>query len=94
MGFVFRERVRASRRATVNLSGRGASVSERVGPVTVNSRGRLSVRILPWLSFRIGGAAVSAELCDFPDDVRAAPPEVSRGARGKRRSSSFGPACQ
>ena len=55
MGFFFRKRIRISRRATVNLSGRGASVSERVGPVTVNSRGRVSVRVLPGLSFRLGG---------------------------------------
>jgi hypothetical protein len=55
MGLYFRKRVRAGKRTTVNLSGHGASVSERVGPVTFNSRGRVSVRVLPGLSLRLGG---------------------------------------
>ena len=55
MGFIFRKRVRLGRTAHVNLSKSGASVSERAGRVTVNSRGRVSVRILPGLSFRVGG---------------------------------------
>lgn len=53
MGLVYRKRVAVGRRTTVNLSGRGASVSERVGRVTFNSRGRVSVRILPGLSLRL-----------------------------------------
>lgn len=55
MGLIYRKRVRVGRNTTVNLSGRGASVSERVGRVTFNSRGRVSVRILPGLSLRLGG---------------------------------------
>ena len=45
MGLIFRKRIRIG--ATVNLS-------KRVGQVTVNSRGRGSIRILPGLSFRFG----------------------------------------
>lgn len=55
MGLIFRKRVRLGRTGHVNLSKSGASVSKRVGRVTANSRGRVSVRILPGLSFRIGG---------------------------------------
>ena len=52
MGFTFRRRVSLGRRTKLNLSKSGASVSERAGRVTVNSRGRVSVRILPGLSWR------------------------------------------
>lgn len=53
MGIVYRKRVAVGRRATVNLSTRGASVSARAGRVTFNSRGRVSMRILPGLSLRL-----------------------------------------
>jgi hypothetical protein len=55
MGFILRKRLRLGRTGHVNVSKHGASVSERAGRVTVNSRGRVSVRILPGLSFRLGG---------------------------------------
>ena len=55
MGLYFRKRIRVGRRTTVNLSKTGASVTERVGRVSFNSRGRISVRILPGLSLRLGG---------------------------------------
>ena len=54
MGIYYRKRVRVGERTNVNVSGRGVSVSERVGRVTLNSRGRISVRILPGLSMRVG----------------------------------------
>lgn len=54
MGFMFSKRVRGPKGTTVNVSKRGASVSKRVGRVTVNSRGGGSVRLLPGLSFRFG----------------------------------------
>lgn len=52
MGFTFRKSRRLGRASRLNLSGTGASVSRRHGPVTVSSRGRGSVRILPGVSFR------------------------------------------
>ena len=55
MGFVYRKRVRLSRGAHMNVSKRGVSVSERAGRLTFNSRGRISVRVLPGVSFRLGG---------------------------------------
>lgn len=55
MGLYFRKRISAGKGTSVNLTKSGVSVSKRIGPVTVNSRGRVSVRLLPGLSFRIGG---------------------------------------
>ena len=52
MGLVFGKRIRIGGNETVNLSKGGASVARRVGRVTVNSRGRGSIRILPGPSFR------------------------------------------
>jgi hypothetical protein len=54
MGFVFRRSVRLGRGTRLNLSSRGASVSQRIGRLTLNSRGGGSFRILPGLSFRFG----------------------------------------
>ena len=54
MGLIFRKRVALTRTARVNVSKRGVSVTKRAGRVTVNSRGRVTVRILPGLSFRLG----------------------------------------
>jgi hypothetical protein len=54
VGFVFRRSVRLGRGTRLNLSTRGASVSQRIGRLTLNSRGGGSFRILPGLSFRFG----------------------------------------
>lgn len=45
MGLVFRKRIRLGKGTGLNLSKSGASVSKRKGRVTVNSRGRMSVRL-------------------------------------------------
>lgn len=52
MGFTFFRRKRLSRTAALNLSKSGASMSKRVGPVTVSSRRRGSVRLGKGLGFR------------------------------------------
>lgn len=52
MGFSFRKSLGLGRGTRVNLSKGGISASKRVGRVTVNSRGRVSVRILPGLTWR------------------------------------------
>ena len=54
MGFVFRRSLSLGHGTRLNLSKRGASVSKRVGPLSLNSRGGGSLRILPGLSFRFG----------------------------------------
>jgi Protein of unknown function (DUF4236) len=38
----------------LNVSKSGLSVSKRVGPLTLNSRGRGSLRIAPGMSYRFG----------------------------------------
>jgi hypothetical protein len=40
--------------ARLNVSKRGMSMSQRVGPLTLSSRGRGSLRIMPGLSYRFG----------------------------------------
>lgn len=52
MGFTFSRRKKVARGTNLNLSKSGASVSKKAGPVTVNSRGRGSVRVAKGVSFR------------------------------------------
>lgn len=52
MGFSFQRRKRLGRTSSLNLSKSSASMSKRTGRVTMNSRGRGSVRISNGLSFR------------------------------------------
>jgi hypothetical protein len=54
VGLVFRKSFRIGRRSRVNLSRSGASFSRRVGRLTLNSRGRGSVRLGKGFSWRIG----------------------------------------
>jgi hypothetical protein len=57
VGLVFRRRVSLGRRgglrSWLNLSSRGVSASAAVGPVTVNSRGRITIRLGRYLSLRL-----------------------------------------
>ena len=52
MSLVWRKTVKVGRRTRVNLSKTGASVSHRRGPVTLNSRGAVSIRLPFGLSYR------------------------------------------
>lgn len=52
MGFTFRKSKRLGNGARLNLSKSGASISKRLGPVTVSTRGRGSVRLGRGLGFR------------------------------------------
>ena len=52
MGLVFRHRKRLGRRTFLNLSGSGASLSQRMGRVSLSTRGRGSLRLLKGLSYR------------------------------------------
>jgi hypothetical protein len=67
MGLQYRKTKSLGNGSRLNVSasrrGPGMSVSQRVGPLTLNSRGRGSLRIAPGLSFRFGkkgggGAAI------------------------------------
>ena len=52
MGFTFQRRKKITNGTNLNVSKSGASVSKKKGPVTMNSRGRGSVRVAKGLSFR------------------------------------------
>lgn len=53
MSFSFRRSTRLGRRTRLNWGSGGASVSRRSGPLTVSSRGRVSIRTpIRGLSFR------------------------------------------
>jgi hypothetical protein len=52
MGLIFRKTKSLGRGGRLNVSKSGVSVSKRVGPVTLNSRGRGRLRIAKGLSFR------------------------------------------
>lgn len=50
MGFRIRKRIGFGP-FRVNLSKQGASVSTRLGPLTLNSSGRATVRLMPGVSY-------------------------------------------
>ena len=52
MGLSYRRRVRLGKNSWLNVSKSGVSVSRKVGGVTVNSRGRTSVRLAKGLTYR------------------------------------------
>jgi hypothetical protein len=56
MGLQYRKSKALTKSTRANISRSGVSLSKRVGPLTLNSRGRGSLRILPGLSFRFGKA--------------------------------------
>ena len=54
VGFVFNKRFRLGKGLVLNLSKSGASVSKRIGRLTLSSNGRGNFRLFPGLSFRFG----------------------------------------
>jgi hypothetical protein len=54
MGLVYRRSRRLGRRSRINYGTGGVSVSYRLGPLTVNSRGRVSLLLGRGLSWRSG----------------------------------------
>jgi len=53
MGLVFRTSTRGPGGLRLTASRSGLSASTRIGPFTLSSRGHLTLRILPGLSWRI-----------------------------------------
>ena len=58
MGFYVRKRVRLGKGTWLNISKRGVSASQRIGPFTVNSRGRTSLRLGKGVGYR-GGCLIA-----------------------------------
>jgi hypothetical protein len=54
VGFTYRRRKKVGRNSWVNVSKRGASLSNRSGCLTLNSRGGGSIRVARGLSYRFG----------------------------------------
>ncbi len=52
MGFTFRKRVRLGKDTYLNLSKSGISISQKVGPVTLNSRGSICANFGNGISYR------------------------------------------
>jgi hypothetical protein len=54
VGLQYRRSRRLGSGARLNVSGSGLSVSQRIGPLTVGSRGSMSLRLGRGLSYRFG----------------------------------------
>ena len=52
MGLVFSKRKKVGKNATMNLSKSGISISQKIGPLTINSRGGASIRLGNGLRFK------------------------------------------
>ncbi|WP_293769016.1 DUF4236 domain-containing protein [uncultured Corynebacterium sp.] len=52
MGLTYRSRKKLGKNSHLNISGSGASVSTKIGPVTFNSRGGVWVNLPGGLNFR------------------------------------------
>lgn len=53
MGLIFNRRKKIGKRTTMNVSKRGVSLSRKMGPLTVSSRGGARVRLGKGLSFKL-----------------------------------------
>ena len=53
MGLIWNRRKRLGKNTNVNVSKGGVSASRKAGPVSVNSRGRTSIRLGKGLRFKI-----------------------------------------
>ena len=52
MPFTFQKRKKVGKKTTANISKSGVSLSKKAGPVTLNTRGRGSVRIGKGVGFK------------------------------------------
>lgn len=53
MGLIIRKRVRTGRNSWANVSKSGVSLSRKAGPVTMNSRGQVRLRLGKGMSWRL-----------------------------------------
>lgn len=52
MGLRIQRKVKVGKKSHINISNSGASASVKIGRVTLNSRGRNSIRIAKGISFK------------------------------------------
>ena len=55
MGLIFRKRQNIGNNTHVNYSKSGVSVTKKLGPLTINSRGQVRIRLAKGLSWRLFG---------------------------------------
>ncbi|WP_237393883.1 DUF4236 domain-containing protein [Pseudarthrobacter sp. ATCC 49987] len=53
LGIIFRRTKKLGKNTKLNLSKSGVSVSRKAGPLTVNSRGRITIRLGKGLTWRL-----------------------------------------
>jgi len=53
MGLIFRKTKKIGKNTRLNFSKSGVSVTEKLGPVTINSRGRITIRLGKGLTWRL-----------------------------------------
>lgn len=53
VGLSFRKTIKLGKKTRLNVSKSGISVSRKAGPVTVNSRGRITIRLGKGLTWRL-----------------------------------------
>lgn len=62
MGVQYQRRKSLGGGAQLNLSHRGLGLSQRLGPLTVSTRGNMSLRLAPGLSYRVRGKNAGAAM--------------------------------
>ena len=53
MGIVFNRRKKLGKNSWVNVSRKGLSASTKIGPLTLNTRGKSSIRLGKGISFKL-----------------------------------------
>ncbi|MBT1002229.1 DUF4236 domain-containing protein [Paenarthrobacter sp. DKR-5] len=53
MGLIFRRTKKLGKNTRLNVSKSGVSVSRKAGPITLNSRGRITIRLGKGISWRL-----------------------------------------
>lgn len=53
MGLIFRKTKKLGKNTRLNISKSGLSVTEKLGPVSINSRGRITIRLGKGLTWRL-----------------------------------------
>lgn len=53
MGLLFRKSKRIGRGVRLNVTGRGVSASARKGPISISSKGHVTIRLGKGFSFRL-----------------------------------------
>lgn len=53
MGFSFRKTLKLGKNSNLNVSKSGISATQKVGPISINSRGKVTIRLGKGLTWRL-----------------------------------------